>query len=218
MPLQAVLTTAESLDSVKKRLISKAFKCNIYDFYGSSERVCYIHTCEHGSYHIIPEYGLTELVPAGPPNDDSYRIIATGFWNMAMPMIRYDTSDLVQRSDHICQCGRAFPTIAKIVGRESSILTTPSGRALGASALEAMMENVLFGMQTMPVLEGQMIQESADVMTLEYVPLEGFSQKDGKKLKLLVAEGLPDDFKVSIHPVEKISRTASGKALSLAMQ
>jgi phenylacetate-CoA ligase len=57
LPLKAVLTTSETLDPVKKEIISKAFECKVYDFYGSGERVCYIHTCEHGSYHILPEYG-----------------------------------------------------------------------------------------------------------------------------------------------------------------
>jgi phenylacetate-CoA ligase len=215
--LKGVLTTAETLDSAKKETISKAFGCKVYDFYGSGERVCYIHTCERGSYHIIPEYGLTELLPAGAPNKDCYKIIATGFWNMAMPLIRYDTGDLVQPSSNTCQCGRAFPTVKRIVGRESSILTTHSGITLGASTLEAIMENVLFAMQKMPVLEGQVIQESRDIMTLEYVPLRGFCQKDADTLKLLVEENFPEDFKVNVRPVEKISRTVSGKALSLVI-
>jgi len=217
VPLKAVLTTAETLDSAKKEIISKAFECKVYDFYGSSERVCYIQTCEHSSYHIVPEYGLTELLPADSPNDDCCRIVATGFWNMAMPLIRYDTGDLVRIGDHICQCGRAFPVIAKIVGRESGVLITSSGRIFGAAALEAIMENVLFSMHNMPILECQMIQESFDTMTLEYVPLEGFCQKDADKLRLLAAEHLPSDFKINIRPVEQIRKTVSGKALSLVI-
>lgn len=217
VPLKAVLTTAETLDSAKRETISEAFKCKIYDFYGSSERVCYIQTCEYGNYHIIPEYGLTELIPAEPPNDDSYRIVATGFWNMAMPLIRYDTGDLVQPGDYACQCGRAFPVIEKIVGRVSNILVIPSGRIFGAAALEAIMENVLFSMHKMPILECQMIQESFDTMTLEYVPLESFSQRDADKLQPLIKEQLPHDFKINIRSVEKISRTVSGKALSLVI-
>ncbi len=136
---------------------------------------------------------------------------------MTMPLVRYDTGDLVQPSDHNCHCGRAFPVVTKIIGRESDILMTPSGRTLGTAALEAIMENVLFGMQKMPVLHGQMIQESLGAMTLEYVPLEGFSPNDADKLRLLAAEHLPGDFKVNIRPVEKISRTVSGKALSLVI-
>lgn len=217
MPLKAVLTTSETLDSAKKETISKVFECKVYDFYGGSERVCYIQTCEHGSYHIIPEYGLTELIRAEPPNDDSYRIIATGFWNMAMPLIRYDTGDLLEPGSNTCQCGRAFPVVKKIIGRENAVLTTPSGRTLGSTALECIMENTLFAMQKMPVLEGQVIQESHDIMTLEYVPLKGFCQKDTDKLKSLVADNFPADFKVNIRPVEKISRSVSGKALSLVI-
>jgi hypothetical protein len=72
-------------------------------------------------------------------------------------------------------------------------------------------------MKNMPVLEGQVIQESQDIMTLEYVPLKGFCQKDTDKLKSLVADNFPADFKVNIRPVEKISRTTSGKALSLVI-
>lgn len=217
VPLKAVLTTSETLDSARKEIIARAFECKVYDFYGCGERICYIHTCEHDSYHIILEYGLTELIRAEPPNDDSYRIIATGFWNMAMPLIRYNIGDLIQLSDHTCQCGRVFPVVKKIVGRESNILTTPSGRTLGVTAIEDLMENVLFSMQGMPILEGQMIQESPDVMTLKYVPLMGFSQKDAKKLKLLVAKHLPADFKFNVRSVRNISRTRSGKALSLVI-
>jgi hypothetical protein len=79
------------------------------------------------------------------------------------------------------------------------------------------MENILFAMQKMPVLEGQVIQESRDVMTLEYVPLRGFGQKDADKLKSLIADNFPGDFKVNVRPVEKIGRTASGKALSFVI-
>jgi phenylacetate-CoA ligase len=217
LPLKAVLTTSETLDPAKKATISQAFECRVYDFYGSGERVCYIHTCEYGSYHIIPEYGLTELIRAESPNDGSYQIVATGFWNMAMPLIRYNIGDIVQPADYTCQCGRNFPVIEKIVGRSGNILVAPSGRAFGATAIEDIMENVLFSIQKMPVLEGQMIQEAADVMTLEYVPMKRFSQKDACELSAEVAKHVPPDFKLKLRRVEKISRTVSGKALSLVI-
>jgi len=218
VPLKAVLTTAETIDQVRKDTIAEVFGCKVYDFYGSTERVCYIHTCEHGSYHVIPEYGLTELVRAEPPNDDSFHIVATGFWNMAMPLIRYETGDLVQLGNAACRCGRVFPVVRKIVGRQSNILVTPSGRMLGPSAIEAMMENVLFDMKGMPVLYGQMIQESSDVMTLEYVPLSGFSQEHAEKLRSIAAKHVPADFNVNIRQVKNINKTPGGKVVSLAIQ
>ena len=97
LPLTAVLTSSEVLSEDTRHDIETAFQCKVFDYYGAAERVCYIHTCEYGSYHIIPEYGYTELIPK--ENSDEYSIIATGFWNTAMPFIRYDTGDSVVLSD-----------------------------------------------------------------------------------------------------------------------
>jgi len=88
LKLRAVLTSSETLTSSMRKIIIDAFGCGVFDFYGSAERICYIFTCEHGSYHLIPEYGLTELVPAG--SNGRCRVISTGFWNLAMPLIRYE--------------------------------------------------------------------------------------------------------------------------------
>jgi phenylacetate-CoA ligase len=137
---------------------------------------------------------------------------------MAMPLIRYETGDLVQLGNAACRCGRVFPVVRKIVGRQSNILVTPSGRMLGPSAIEAMMENVLFDMKGMPVLYGQMIQESYDVMTLEYVPLSGFSREHAEKLRSIAAKHVPADFNVNIRQVKNINKTPGGKVVSLAIQ
>lgn len=216
--IKAVLTTSETLDPAKREVISQAFACPVYDFYGGGERVCYIHTCERGTYHVLPEYGLTEFIAAGPPNEGSFRVVATGFWNMTMPLIRYDTGDLVQLGDGPCPCGRAFPVVKRIVGRDSHVLVTPSGKILGATAIEDLMENVLFSMQGMPILEGQMVQEQPHLMVLEFVPLDGFSEKDADRLRDLLKKHLPADFSSCIRPVAKIARTVSGKALSLVIR
>lgn len=217
LPLQCVLTTSETLDDGKKKIISEAFNCKVFDFYGSAERVCYIHTCEQGSYHIIPEYGLTELLPAEPPNQDCCRIVATGFWNMTMPLIRYDIGDLVQPSQERCKCGRDFPVVKKILGRDGNFITTTSGQVLGASAIECILARVLYSMYQMPVFEGQIIQEADDLITLEYVPMDGFSEKDADVLKNLLKKEVPAELKVNIRRVEKMNRTPQGKFLSFVM-
>lgn len=217
VPLRCVLTTSETLDDGKKRVISDAFGCAVFDFYGSAERVCYIHTCEKGTYHLIPEYGLTELIPAEPPNEDCYRIVATGFWNMAMPLIRYNIGDLVKVSGRKCSCDRAFPVVDKIIGRDGNIITTPSGVQLGASVIECMLAHVLYPMYEMPVLAGQVIQESPDRVILEYVPADSFSQKDANKLRKLLREEVPEEIEVDVCSVDKIRQTPSGKYLSFVM-
>jgi len=217
LPLRCVMTTAETLDDGKREVISRAFNCKVVDFYGSAERVCYIHTCEKGSYHIIPEYGLTELHPAEAPNEDCCRIVATGFWNMAMPLIRYDIGDLVRVSQDKCKCGRVFPVVDRIFGRDSNVITTPSGLTLGASAIECILARVLYGMYEMPVLAGRVIQEADDLVTLEYVPTEKFSEKDAEQLQAILRKQVPAEMRVDIRRSKEIDRTPRGKYVSFVM-
>jgi len=186
----------------------------VFDYYGSAERVCYIHTCEKGSYHILPEYGLTELIPADAPNEDCCRVVATGFWNLAMPLIRYDIGDLVQPREGNCSCGRAFPMVQRIIGREGTYIRTPSGRILGAMAIEYILARVLYSMYKMPILEGQIIQESDNLIVLEFVAMDSFTGEDEKHLLSLLREEIPSEMEVSVRRIEKMKQTVNGKYLS----
>jgi len=217
LPLKAVLTTAETLDIARRRIISEAFKCPVYDFYGCAERVCYIHTCPQGSYHIVPEYGLTELLPAEGPNRNCRRIVATGFWNMAMPLIRYDIGDLVIPSGGKCLCERDFPVIEKILGRESKPIVTNGGKILGATAIECILAQILYGTYQMPVIATQVIYLPDGKLRLEYVPATNFSQKDAQNLRMILTRELPEDTSFEIQRTDSITKTPAGKHLSFVM-
>lgn len=216
VPLKAVLTTSETLEAGKKEVIEEAFACKVFDYYGSAERVCYIHTCKEGSYHIVPEYGLTELLEAEAPNEGCSRVVATGFWNMAMPLIRYDIGDLVVPRSGVCGCGRAFPMVERIIGREGSYIRTPSGRVLGAMAIEYILARVLYAMYKMPILEGQIVQERDDLVVLEYVALNDFTTENERHLLQLMRNEIPSEMQVAVRKIEKMKQTPSGKYLSFA--
>lgn len=216
LPLKAVLTTSETLGPSQREVIEKAFECPVYDYYGSAERVCYIHTCDKGSYHILPEYGLTELLAAEGQDGDIRRVVATGFWNLAMPLIRYDIGDLVQVRQGACSCGRAFPMVQRIVGREGTYIRTPSGRILGAMAIEYILARVLYSMYKMPILEGQIIQEAENLIVLEFVAMQSFTDEDETHLLAMLREELPNEMEVSVRKVDKMKQTVSGKHLSFA--
>lgn len=207
--LSAALTSSETLTEGMRETISKAFGCRVFDFYGSAERVCYIHTCEHGSYHLIPEYGISELIRA---NNGQYKLIATGFWNRAMPLIRYDTGDLVVPSKSKCPCGRSYPVIESIVGRETDIIRTPSGRVLGPTIVARIVK------QADNILESQVVQDKADHLLLRYVPGMGFSKEDLSGLKNIVSGFLPDELHIDFERVESIEKTRTGKTRLIISQ
>jgi phenylacetate-CoA ligase len=214
--LRCVLTTSETLSIPQRTLIGEAFSCPVFDVYGSAERVVYVHTCEKGRYHIVSDYGYTELVPAALPNQDCYRVIATGFWNMAMPLIRYDMGDLVRLSRETCSCGRAFPIVHSIIGRDGNTIVTPGGVELGASAIECILAHILYTMYDMPVFGARVCQERPDLLVLDVIPGPGFGAQHESRLLRAVSAQAPPGVRGLVRCVERIERTARGKWLSFA--
>ncbi|MFC1676101.1 phenylacetate--CoA ligase family protein [Planctomycetota bacterium] len=207
LDLKAALTTSEILTESMAETITKAFGCRVCDFYGSAERVCYIHTCEHGHYHIIPEYGLTELI-ALSESSGKYKVISTGFWNMAMPLIRYDTGDIVTVTGKKCCCGRVFDVVDSIDGRAGDVIKTPSGRQLGVTLMIQLLY-VICG--TQHIIESQIVQDQIDHLTIKYVPSDVFTRKDLDDFDNLITRFLPSELKFGFEEVDAIERTGSGK-------
>lgn len=207
-PLQAALTTSEIVSPEMREVIAKAFKCRVYDYYGSAERVCYIYTCEKGSYHVIPEYGYTEMIPISESEPQRCRIISTGFWNYGMPLIRYETGDVVVKSEEKCPCGRNFQVIKSIDGRDGDVIKTLSGRQLGVTLIIQLLY-VICGSRC--ISESQMIQDSIDHVTIEYVPTVSFTSQDLDEFKKKISEYIPEELSFDFKKVEKCRRTESGK-------
>lgn len=208
LKLRSVLTSSETLTESMRNTISQAFKCRIYDYYGSAERTCIIHTCEHGSYHVIPEYGLTELIPVDDTANGRCRVISTGFWNMTMPLIRYDTGDILLKSDECCSCGRAYPVIKSISGREGDVIRTLSGRQFGVTLV---IHFLYIGCTGNHILEVQVIQDALDHLIIEYVPSERFSRENLEAFRKTMSEYLPDELRFDLKQVEVVNRTRDGK-------
>ncbi len=210
--LKAALTTSEVLSEEMEENITKGFNCRVFDFYGAAERVCYIFTCERGSYHLIPEYGLTEFITVDGQDRKLRKIVATGFWNHATPLIRYDTGDLVKLSDNKCSCGREFQKIERVIGRTGDMIKTPSGKVLGPTLLARVIKHAE------NILESQVIQNSEDHVIIPFVASENFSQHDYINFRNYVVRNMPSDLKVDIQRVEKIDRTESGKLKFIVSQ
>jgi phenylacetate-CoA ligase len=205
LKLQAALTSSETLTPSMRKTIEEAFGCGVYDFYGSAERSCYIFTCEQGCYHLIPEYGLTELIPLDNSNASRCKVVSTGFWNFAMPLIRYELGDVIVKSGKKCSCKRCMPVIESIEGRQADVIKTASNRHFGA----AILTHLLYG--TGNIVESQIIQDTIDHIDIEYVPGTNFSKDDLDALKRLIAQHLPSELKVDLKKVGAVARTSSGK-------
>src|SRR5690554_747198 len=93
--VNAIFLGSEYLFEQDKAFFEKFYNSKAINWYGHSE--CLIHggKCElSGDYHFYPFYGYLELVDENDnlitkPNMEG-RIIATGFDNKVMPLIRYE--------------------------------------------------------------------------------------------------------------------------------
>jgi phenylacetate-CoA ligase len=101
------------------------------DTYGSVEFSRLAFECpEHTGLHVITDGAVVELLMDGKPVSvgEPGRVVVTGLYNYAMPLIRYDLDDLAVQSSEACPCGRSWPLIRSIEGRSMDYLTMPSGR------------------------------------------------------------------------------------------
>lgn len=86
--------------------------------YGQVEKVSFAYQDSHDDfYNESLTYGYNEFLQDGT-------IVATGFWNPVMPLIRYRTEDRVSLTGGIQKKGSHPKTISEILGRNGDMLFT----------------------------------------------------------------------------------------------
>lgn len=208
----AVITSSETLTLEVRTLIQEAFGCPVFDHYGAAEMAAFITQCEEGRYHPNPEFGIVEVikdgVPAGP--GEVGEIVATGFINPAMPLIRYQTGDHATAGERGCPCGRAFPAIERIEGRRDDVLITPEGRLVGR--LDPIFKAVDSFFET------RIIQTSPTHIRVETVPSATYDPADVEVVRTELQRRVGPSMVIEIVTVEELPRTASGKLRAVVNQ
>jgi len=205
-----IVTTAETLLAFQRETIERAFSCPVTDQYGCTEMALFISQCEHGSYHVHPEYGIVEVLderdrPVAPGEEGE--VVCTGFVNRAMPLIRYRIGDRVVMGGESCRCGRSFPVIQKIEGRTDDILVTPDGRRIGR------MDPIFKGLGE--IVETQIVQTDRDTLTFRIVKGEGFREAHENTLHEEIRKRVGREMKILFQYVPEIERDRNGKFRSV---
>lgn len=203
--LKGIVTTSEILTDEQRSCIETVFGVRVFDWYGSAERVAAIGTCEHGSYHIISDYGFVEMIPG---DDGACEIVSTGFYNFLMPLVRYGSGDCVVPADPAdsCPCGRPFPLVRKILGRSVDTVKTPDGRHVFGHILSLRVFGGIHG-----VVESQMVQERHGALDIRVVHAEGLQESTRLQIVRRAQELLGDEMEITLSEVKEIPRTRNGK-------
>jgi phenylacetate-CoA ligase len=200
-----------------RETIGRVFRAPIFDRYGTREAGLIATECDrHQGLHLMGETTVLEIldrngreVGVGEPGET----VSTNLWNYTMPLIRYRVQDQVVRGPDLCECGRAYPMVERVVGRAASCFPRPDG-GLVLSDFWIRMFGVDFN--TSDIYKYQFVQEAIDRVTLRLVLRPGCDGLDEKMREAIVARicdamGAPCHVGFSIE--DDIPPTESGKHL-----
>jgi phenylacetate-CoA ligase len=209
---RAIVTSSETLTDDVRALLQDAFGCRVYDYYGAAEMAAFISQCEHGRYHVNPEFGVVEILRDGAPArpGEAGEIVATGFINPVMPLVRYATGDLAVPDDGPGDCARPFPAVARILGRLDDVVVTPDGREVGR------LDPIFKAARS--VRESRIVQDAADHVLLEVVPDGVLPDAERDDLLRELGLRLGPSMRVDIAQVAHIPRAGSGKLRTVVNQ
>lgn len=202
---RAVITSSETLFPAVRSLVSRAFDCRVFDHYGGAEMAALVAQCEHGTYHVAPEFGVVEVIANGRQVAPGERgeIVATGFINPVMPLIRYATGDYAVLGNGDCSCGRTGQTLSRIEGRMDDVIITPEGFLVGR------LDPIFKAISSLH--ETRIVQDSLDHVRVEIVVVGTFTAQMERELTGQLRARLGNSMRIDIVCVPRIERTASGK-------
>ena len=196
-----IYSTAEVLYDWQRTLMEQAFRCKVFNQYGSREIPNIACECRHGNQHIFTDMVYLESQAI----NDEDRLIITSLSNRVMPFIRYDIGDSGKLKDGDCACGSPFPMMEIGLCRSNDLIKTRSGKSIHPSYFN----RLLYG-QT-DIRQYQYIQNELDKMTLNIVSPTRLGIDTINSLKESLRRDIDENMLLEINYVEEIKRSTSGK-------
>ena len=201
----AVFSSSETLLDFHRNLIAKVTGAPIADRYGNTEFCVSALQCPQGNYHVDTEFCVIEIDPH-EETDDYVRgeVIATGFANRGMPLIRYRTGDvatLLKKAS--CPCGRARPILEKIDGRIEDYIVTPDGRRVGR------LDHVF--KRAHEVREAQIVQTDYGTLCVRIVPGTSYGPAAEARIDSEFRSRLGDGMEIQYELHDALQREPNGK-------
>ncbi|WP_229507946.1 hypothetical protein [Massilia sp. Dwa41.01b] len=157
---------------------------------------------------MLTDYGGVQLLPL---DDGGYELVGTTLNNPAMPLQHYRLGDRVLPGDGApCACGRVFPTVQAVLGRQERSLVLPDGRIV------TRLDRVFQG-RDRKLVEGQVLYRGDGRFSLRVVAGEGFGAADEAALTAAFLLRVPG-VEVDVVRVPAIARGPNGKFEFIAVE
>jgi phenylacetate-CoA ligase len=196
--VELIFAIAETVFPRTREIIRERLGARIAAIY-SCEEVGFIATqCPvEPVYHVVAENAWVEVLredgtPAAP--GELGQVVLTGFYNYAMPFIRYAIGDIATVGPDVCACGRSLPVIAQVEGRSRYAFVFSDGTRVWPR---------LWDFDIGPFVscrEFQLAQIDREKIEFRYVPDAAGAPLD--------AAGLADYLRRKLHPSAEIALVA----------
>lgn len=210
--IRAIFTASEHLHSWQARSLRQVFpRARLFDSYSNSEKAVFTSYCEHADvHHAWPQYGILEVLDPATGREvaegEVGEIVATSFWNLATPFLRYRTSDRARVGASPCRaCGRPWKILSRIEGRVQELAVTGDGRFISMTALN--MHNDLFD----HVRQFQFVQREVGCLELRVAPKASFTAEHRQRIQREMESKLGREMRLEVVVVAEIPRTRAGK-------
>lgn len=206
--LRAIVTNAEPVFDWQRDILGRAFHCDVHETYGMGEMVIGASADEQQRLRLWPEPGYVEVLADDEdrPEDRGSvgRFIATSLLNDNMPLIRYEVGDRSgfapedPLSDDIYQ----NPILLPVQGRNADMIVAMDGRRV------FWINPVFYGL---PVIEAQIVQETASEVRVNVVPAPTYTTRDGQSIVERLQQKLGQDMHIHVVTMDRIPRGPNGK-------
>lgn len=210
LPLKAVFSSSEPLHDFQREIITSAFSCKIYDYYGSAERVLFATQCGmHDAQHVNFEYGVTELVDERgdvvSQCGQTGAIVATSLQNFGIPLLRYRLNDKTTFLPETCMCGREMPLMQRVDTKYEDCIRRRDGTVISPSILTHPFKPIS------TIVKSQIIQRTETSIEILIIKREGYDKGDERALLMEFCKRVGDEFIVTVRYVDEIASDPSGK-------
>ena len=204
--IEMVVSGAERLEPEAKDLLKKIFGCTVVSRYGNIENGILAQQTNDGdnfflntAHYFFETLKLDSDEPA--PFGELARLVVTDLYNYAMPLIRYDTDDIVVAMP--VNKGSAKMLLTELSGRKEDIIYDTRGNMINPCA-------IALGFRRYDLLPRfQFIQESPKGFTLKLEGARGLYED--KNMRKTVEGLVGQDAVIKIEHLDKIPHLSSGK-------
>jgi phenylacetate-coenzyme A ligase PaaK-like adenylate-forming protein len=204
-----LFTLGTVVDPEVRARCADVFGVPIADSYGAAEIGQLAAECpDCGEYHVSAEAVHLEIVrddgALARPGEIG-RVVVTGLYNFAMPLIRYEIGDLAEAGSERPACGRTLPSIRRILGRYRNAFRFRAGRIMFPHTQDLQLWKFL------SYRSAQVVQLDFDRVEIRWVGDQDPGTINLAALTAQVRSVLREPVEVIVTKVDAIARSRSGK-------